>query len=318
MTKKTEKMNNPCNLNNGSLIPIADPNFIPWGHFNDLTTIFKMKLFYPAFITGMSGNGKTTSVIEAAAKTNRELIRINFTIETDEDDLLGSMRLIDGNTVWEDGPVVTAMKRGAVLLLDELSLASHKCLALMPILEGKPVYLKKTNEIVRPAPGFTIVATDNTKGRGSQDGRFVGTNVMNEALLDRFAVTFLQPYANEEIEAKIAFAMAESLNLDTETHKAFINRLVRWGDLTRKSFENGGTDDLISTRRVLDAIKAFSIFNDETKSIVMVTERFDEETKKAFRDLHDSLVPSDNKEIKEEEEEEPEENVDDLISQIPW
>ena len=154
-----------------NLVPSKDDNYVPFGNFTDVKKIIQSGIFYPTFITGLSGNGKTFSVEQACAALNRELIRVNITIETDEDDLIGGFRLVDGNTVWHNGPVVEALERGAVLLLDEVDLASNKILCLQSILEGKGVFLKKTGRYVNPAPGFTVVATANTKGKGSDDGR---------------------------------------------------------------------------------------------------------------------------------------------------
>ena len=264
-----------------TLVPQKDAGFVPFGNFTDLKKIISSKIFYPVFITGMSGNGKTFSVEQACATLNRELIRVNITIETDEDDLIGGFRLVDGNTVWHNGPVVEALERGAVLLLDEVDLASNKILCLQSILEGKGVYLKKTGKYITPAPGFTVVATANTKGKGSDDGRFIGTNVLNEAFLERFALTFEQEYPTPSIEAKILSKMCD----DDE----FVTRLVDWADIIRKTFNDGGIDEIISTRRLVHIINAYKIFGKRMKAIQSCVNRFDDETKESFLSLYEKI-----------------------------
>ena len=264
-----------------NLIPSKDDNYVPFGNFSDVKKIIQSRIFYPTFITGLSGNGKTFSVEQACATLNRELIRVNITIETDEDDLIGGFRLVDGNTVWHNGPVIEALERGAVLLLDEVDLASNKILCLQSILEGKGVFLKKTGRYVNPAPGFTVVATANTKGKGSDDGRFIGTNVLNEAFLERFALTFEQEYPTPAIEAKILGKMCD----DDE----FVTRLVDWADIIRKTFNDGGIDEIISTRRLVHIINAFKIFGKRMKAIESCVNRFDDETKESFLSLYEKI-----------------------------
>ena len=272
-----------------NLIPENDDTFVRFGPFSDIKTILKTRMFYPTFITGLSGNGKTFGVEQACAQLKRELIRVNITIETDEDDLIGGFRLIDGNTVWHNGPVIEALERGATLLLDEIDLASNKILCLQPILEGKGIFLKKIGKFVQPAPGFNIVATANTKGKGSDDGRFIGTNVLNEAFLERFPVTFEQDYPSPNIEKKILGRVAATLSL---TDIGFINHLVDWGDIIRKTFYDGGIDEIISTRRLVHILRAYSIFGDKMKAIQVCVNRFDEETKEAFLQLYDKVDPT--------------------------
>ena len=264
-----------------NLIPVEDPTFVKFGSFPDIKKIVASKIFYPAFITGLSGNGKTFSVEQACAQTGRELIRVNISIETDEDDLIGGFRLVDGNTVWHNGPVVEALERGAVLLLDEIDLASNKILCLQSILEGKGVFLKKIGKYVKPSKGFTVIATANTKGKGSDDGRFVGTNVLNEAFLERFPVTFEQAYPTPATEQK----MLDLLSADKEFNK----RLVDWADIIRRTFYDGGVDEIISTRRLVHIVKAFQIFGNRAKAITTCISRFDEETKQAFQELYDKV-----------------------------
>jgi len=264
-----------------NLIPEVVNTFVPFGNFNDVKKIIQSGIFYPAFITGLSGNGKTFSVEQACAKANRELIRVNISIETDEDDLIGGFRLVDGNTVWHNGPVVEALERGAVLLLDEIDLASNKILCLQSILEGKGVFLKKIGKYVKPAKGFTVVATANTKGKGSEDGRFVGTNVLNEAFLERFPVTFEQNYPHPATELKILEALC--------TDKEFCKRLTDWADIIRKTFFDGGIDEVISTRRLVHIVRAYEIFGNRAKAITACISRFDEETKEAFQQLYDKV-----------------------------
>ena len=269
-----------------NLVPDQDDAFVKFGPFNDVKAILKSKQFYPTFITGLSGNGKTFGVEQACAQLGRELIRVNITIETDEDDLIGGFRLVDGATVWHNGPVIEALERGAILLLDEVDLASNKILCLQPILEGKGLFLKKIGKFVRPAVGFNVIATANTKGKGSDDGRFIGTNVLNEAFLERFPVTFEQDYPAPSVEKRILGGVAANLGIsDTD----FIARLVDWGDIIRKTFYDGGIEEIISTRRLVHIVRAYNIFNDKMKAIQVCVNRFDDETKQAFLELNDKV-----------------------------
>ena len=264
-----------------NLVPEKDDTFVKFGNFNDIRKIVESRLFYPTFITGLSGNGKTFSVEQACAQLKRELIRVNITIETDEDDLIGGFRLVDGATVWHNGPVVEALQRGAILLLDEIDLASNKILCLQSILEGKGVFLKKIGKFVKPAAGFNVIATANTKGKGSDDGRFIGTNVLNEAFLERFPVTLEQEYPNTKIEQKILMAQCD----DTD----FCKRLCDWADIIRKTFFDGGIEEIISTRRLVHIVRAYSIFGDKAKAIQVCVNRFDDETKQSFLELYDKV-----------------------------
>lgn len=269
-----------------NLIPTKDDTFVKFGNYNDIRKIIQSQLFYPTFITGLSGNGKTFSVEQACAQLGRELIRVNITIETDEDDLIGGFRLVNGETVWHNGPVVEALERGAILLLDEIDLASNKILCLQSILEGKGVFLKKIGKYVRPTAGFNVFATANTKGKGSDDGRFIGTNVLNEAFLERFPVTLEQSYPAPATEQKILEGIA--LDLGVEDHD-FCKRLVDWADIIRKTFYDGGIEEIISTRRLVHIIRAYSIFNDKAKAIQVCVNRFDDETKQSFLELYDKV-----------------------------
>jgi MoxR-like ATPase len=269
-----------------SFIPKLDNSFVAWGNISDIKRILKSRLFFPVYLTGMSGNGKTFGIEQSCAMLGREMIRVNFTAETDEDDLFGGFRLVNGETVFQYGPVVEAMKRGAVLLLDEIDLGSHKIMALQSVLEGKGYFIKKRAEWIEPAPGFTIIATANTKGKGSDDGRFIGTNVLNEAFLDRFSVTMYQPYPSEAIERKILIKAAQGFGIDNESTDSFIPNLTMWGDIIRKTFEEGGVDEIVSTRRLVDILKSFSIFADRGKAIKMAIERFDDETRESFMSLY--------------------------------
>jgi len=269
-----------------NLIPSKDDNYVPFGNFTDVKKIIQSGIFYPTFITGLSGNGKTFSVEQACAALNRELIRVNITIETDEDDLIGGFRLVNGETVWHNGPVINALERGAILLLDEVDLASNKILCLQSILEGKGVYLKKTGRYVEPAKGFNVIATANTKGKGSDDGRFIGTNVLNEAFLERFALTFEQEYPTPAVETKILLRVAASLGKHDEE---FCTNLANWADIIRKTFKDGGIDEVISTRRLVHIMRAYAIWNDRMKAIKVCVNRFDEETKQSFVELYDKI-----------------------------
>ena len=269
-----------------SLVPAKSKNFVPFGSFADWHTIISSEMFYPMFITGLSGNGKTFGVEQACAKAGRECIRVNLTIETDEDNLIGGFRLIDGQTVYQKGPVTEAMERGAVLLLDEIDLASNKIMCLQPVLEGKPLFLKKIGEVVEPAPGFNIVATANTKGKGDEAGRFIGTNVLNEAFLERFPITFEQSYPSMTVEKKI---VAKELKILGVEDNEFAGLLVSWADTIRKTFFDGGVDEIIATRRLIHIAKAFSIFGDRLKAVELCVARFDEETKESFVDLYKKI-----------------------------
>jgi hypothetical protein len=264
-----------------NLIPEKDDSFVKFGNFSDIKKIIQSRLFYPSFITGLSGNGKTFLVEQACAQLKRELIRVNITIETDEDDLIGGFRLVNGETVWHNGPVIEALERGAVLLLDEVDLASNKILCLQSILEGKGVFLKKIGKFVQPKDGFNVIATANTKGKGSEDGRFIGTNVLNEAFLERFCVTFEQMYPSPATEQKI-------LESDCDD-KEFCKHLVDWADIIRKTFYDGGIDEIISTRRLVHIVRAYNIFGNKSKAIDVCTARFDDETKSAFLELYDKV-----------------------------
>ena len=268
----------------GNIIPEKDATFVSFGNYSDLKSIIKSKMFYPVFITGLSGNGKTFGTTQACAELKRELIRVNITIETDEDDLLGGYRLKDGQTVWQNGPVIEAMERGAVLLLDEIDLASNKIMCLQPILEGSGVYVKKINKFVKPAHGFTVVATANTKGQGSDDGKFIGTNVLNEAFLERFPITFEQSYPAAKVEEKILTnIMATTGKVDGE----FAKKLVTWADVIRKTYFDGGVDEIISTRRLTHIVQAYSIFKgNKMKAIEVCVNRFDDDTKNSFMELY--------------------------------
>ena len=273
----------------GNIVPVKDPVFVPWGHYKDIKQIVSSKQFYPIFITGLSGNGKTMNVQQACAQTKRECIRVNITIETDEDDLLGGYRLQDGQTVWQNGPVIEAMERGALLLLDEIDLASNKVMCLQPILEGNGVFLKKINKFVAPVEGFNVIATANTKGQGSEDGKFIGTNILNEAFLERFPITVEQSYPTNKIENKILANVLVKRNLTTQKDEKFANNLVTWADVIRKTFYEGGVDEIISTRRLVHIIEAFAIFKDKMKAIELCTNRFDTDTKTSFADLYTKI-----------------------------
>ena len=269
-----------------NLVPDQDNTFVKFGPFADVKKIIQSKQFYPIFLTGLSGNGKTFSVEQACATLKRELVRVNITIETDEDDLIGGFRLVNGETVWHNGPVIEALERGAILLLDEIDLASNKILCLQSVLEGTGVFLKKIGKFVKPAAGFNVIATANTKGKGSDDGRFIGTNVLNEAFLERFPVTFEQDYPSPNIEKKILGGVASNLGV---TDTDFLARLVDWGDIIRKTFYDGGIEEIISTRRLVHIVRAFSIFKDKAKAIKVCVNRFDDETKQSFLELYDKV-----------------------------
>ena len=296
------------------LVPEKDPLYVPFGNFNDVYSIIKSGRYYPAFITGLSGNGKTFMVEQACAKAKREFFRVNITVETDEDDLLGHYALIDGNTVWQDGPVVKAMERGAILLLDEIDLASSKIMCLQPVLEGKGVFLKKVNRFVSPSIGFNVLATANTKGKGSEDGRFIGTNILNEAFLERFPITIEQVYPSMATERKILEKVFASL--DITGYGDFAEKLVTWADIIRKTFYEGGIDEIIATRRLVHIVNAYGIFGDRKKALEMCIARFDEDTKTSFLDLYSKcdseVVVTDEESTETVEETSTEETEDNL------
>ena len=274
------------NMEKQNLVPSKFEGFVPWGHFKDIKQIVKSGIFYPVFVTGLSGNGKTLMIEQVHAEMGKELIRVNITIETDEDDLLGGFRLVNGETKFVPGPVIEAMEKGCTLLLDECDLGSNKLMCLQPVLEGKGVYLKKVNKWVTPKDGFNVMATANTKGKGSEDGRFIGTNILNEAFLERFAITIEQPYPANSVEKKIVMG---SMTKYGAVDEDFATNLVTWSEVIRKTFFDGGVDELISTRRLDHIAKSFSIFKDKQKSIELCVARFDEDTKVSFLDLYSKI-----------------------------
>lgn len=272
-------------------VPEKDKSYVSWGYFRDVKQIIEANTFYPLFIAGLSGNGKTMMVEQACAESKRKYVRVNITEETDEDDLIGGFRLVNGETVWCDGPIPQAMKQGAICLIDEIDRGSNKLMCLQAVLEGKPLYIKKTGAVVNPAKGFNILATANTKGRGSEDGRFTGARILDEAFLERFVATLDQPYPSTAVEKKIILnAMDLYGNFDGE----FADNLVTWADIIRKTYEDGGVDDLISTRRLVHIARTYGIFGDRKKAIELCISRFDEDTRVAFLDLYtkvDSKAP---------------------------
>jgi len=287
------------NSDNFKIIPEKMSNYVPFGHFKDVENIIKSKIFFPVFVTGLSGNGKTLMIEQVCAKLKRELFRVNITIETDEDDLMGGHTLVNGNIVFREGPVIKAMRKGAVLLLDEVDLGSNKMMCLQSVLEGKGYLIKKTGEWVTPAEGFTVLATANTKGQGSEDGKFIGTQIMNEAMLERFAITMQQEYPPVTTERKI---LAKEMELTGSVDQEFVEKLVDWADVIRKTFYEGAIDDVITTRRLVHIVNAYRMFGDKLKSIQMCISRFDEETRNAVLDLYTkidagvSLTDEDNSE----------------------
>ena len=296
-----------------SYVPSKVNGYVKFGHYNDIKTIAKSGQFYPIFITGLSGNGKTMMIEQVHAEIKKELFRVNITIETDEDDMIGHYALVDGRTVWQDGPVTMAMERGATLLLDEVDLASNKIMCLQPVLEGNPLLIKKEGRIVRPAPGFTVMATANTKGKGSEDGRFIGTNILNEAFLERFPVTVEQEYPSVSVEKKIVIKLMENLGCVDEE---YAGKLVDWADLIRKTFYDGGVDEIIATRRLVHIVHAYAIFKDRMKAIAMCVARFDDQTKEVFMDLYSKL--DEKVSVEENSDSEKSEWEAGKTDEIPW
>jgi midasin (ATPase involved in ribosome maturation) len=274
-------------VNNDIFVPQKDESFVAWGHCKDLSMIVQSKSFYPVYITGLSGNGKTMMVEQACAKTNREYIRVQITPETDEDDLIGGFRLINGETVFSKGPVIKAMEKGAVLLIDEIDRGSNKIMCLQGVLEGKPVLIKKTGEVISPSYGFNVIATANTKGKGSDDGRFIAATIIDEAFLERFTITLEQPYPGMTVEKKIV--MNHMLKFGC-VNPTFADSLTVWAETIRKTFEDGGVNELVSTRRLCHIVQSFSIFKDEKKAIELCVSRFDQDTKEAFLDLYSKIA----------------------------
>lgn len=270
-----------------SLIPAKDNNFVPFGNFNDLEQIIKSGIFYPTYISGPTGNGKSTMVEQICAKHKKPLIRVNLNMMSDEDQLIGSKTLEDGNVVIVEGPVLIAMRQGTTLLLDEVDAGSaNTLLCLQPILEGKPYYFKLKNEVIVPTPGFNMIATANTKGKGSDDGRYIGTNILNEAFLERFAITFEQEYPTAKVELKIITNLMDFYGCKDEE---FAETLVKWADAIRKTFNDGGVDEIVTTRRMTHIVRAFSIFKNKKKAVELCCNRFDSLTKNAFEDLFDKV-----------------------------
>lgn len=286
-------------------IPKVAPGFVPWGHCKDLEKIISSKIFFPVFITGLTGGGKTFSIQQVAAKVKRECIRVNITIETDEDDLIGGFRLsADENggtkTVWHDGPVIQAMERGAILLLDEIDLASNKIMCLQPVLEGDAIYIKKIGKKISPNPGFNIIATANTKGKGSESGEYIFTNMLNEAFLDRFAITLEQPYPPMATEVELLQKHAATLNLNPSIVNLFIDSLSKWANIIRKTFQDGGCDEVISTRRLVHILNSYAIFGgNKKKAINTCLDRFDPNTKSVFWDAYSKVDKAADEELKE-------------------
>ena len=271
---------------NVKIVPEKMSNYVPFGHFKDVKNIIKSKIFFPVFITGLSGNGKTLMIEQTCAQLKRELYRVNITIETDEDDLMGGHTLVNGNIIFREGPVIKAMRKGAVLLLDEVDLGSNKLMCLQSVLEGKGYLIKKTGEWVTPKKGFTILATANTKGQGSEDGKFIGTQIMNEAMLERFAITMQQEYPPVTTERKI---LAKEMELTGDVDSEFVEKLVDWADIIRKTFYEGGIDDVVTTRRLVHIVNAYRMFGDKLKSIQMCISRFDEDTRNSILDLYTKI-----------------------------
>jgi len=267
-------------------VPAKDSTFVKWGYFKDVKQIIDSGMFFPMYVAGLSGNGKTMMIEQACANAKREYVRVQITPETDEDDLIGGFRLLNGETVFAKGPVIKAMEAGAILLIDEIDRGSNKLMCLQGVLEGKPVLIKKTGEVVQPAPGFNVIATANTKGQGDEAGRFIAATIIDEAFLERFNVTLEQPYPTIKVEKRIVVNHMEKFGADDTE---FAEKLVNWGQAIRKTFEDGGVDDIISTRRLCHIVQTFSIFNDKMKSIELCVNRFDPDTRAAFIDLYEKI-----------------------------
>jgi len=283
-------------MNDEVFVPQKDQSFVSWGHFKDVVSVIKSSIFYPVYVTGLSGNGKTMMVEQACAKLNREYVRVQITPETDEDDLIGGFRLVNGETVFNKGPVIKAMEKGAILLIDEIDRGSNKIMCLQGVLEGKPVLIKKTGEVINPSNGFNVIATANTKGKGSEDGRFIAATIIDEAFLERFTITLEQPYPSSSVERKIIINHMQKFNCLDES---FADNLTVWSETIRKTFADGGVDEIISTRRLCHIVQSYSIFGDKLKAIQLCVSRFDEDTRDGFLDLYTKVdaepAPEQNK-----------------------
>ena len=283
-------------MNDEVFVPQKDESFVSWGHFKDVVSVIKSSIFYPIYVTGLSGNGKTMMVEQACAKLNREYVRVQITPETDEDDLIGGFRLVNGETVFNKGPVIKAMEKGAILLIDEIDRGSNKIMCLQGVLEGKPVLIKKTGEVINPSNGFNVIATANTKGKGSEDGRFIAATIIDEAFLERFTITLEQPYPSSNVERKIIINHMQKFDCLDES---FADNLTVWSETIRKTFADGGVDEIISTRRLCHIVQSYSIFGDKLKAIQLCVSRFDEDTRDGFLDLYTKVdaepAPEQNK-----------------------
>lgn len=283
---KKSKIQSVARIEEGAIIPKVNSLYVPFGFFNSMKSIVKSERYYPVFVSGLSGNGKTLMVEQACAQTKREWIRVNISPETDEDDLIGGFRLLDGETKWFDGPVIQAMKAGSVLVLDEIDRGSNKLMCIQGVLEGKGILIKKTGEYVEPAQGFNVIATANTKGKGDETGRYMAATILDDAFLERFPITVEQEYPDVKIEAKILAKVFDNLGM---TDKSFADNLVKWADIIRKTFEEGAIDEIISTRRLVHIAEAYTIFGDKMEAIKLCINRFDAETKNAFLDLYSKI-----------------------------
>ena len=286
--------------NDEVFVPDFDPTFVPWGNFAEIVKVLKSGMFYPTFVSGLSGNGKTFQIEQACAKLNREYVRVQISPETDEDDLIGGFRLIKGETVFQKGPVIKAMEAGAVLMIDEIDRGTNKIMCLQGVLEGKPVLIKKTGEVVEPKDGFNVIATANTKGKGSEDGRYSGATVIDDAFLERFTITLEQTFPTIATEEKIVMKhMSKFEAVDEE----FAKLLVGWADAIRKTFYDEGIDEVISTRRLCHIVQTFSIFGKRDKAIALCVNRFDDDTKEAFIDLYEKVDATINAPVPEFDDE---------------
>jgi MoxR-like ATPase len=289
--------------NDEVFVPDSDPTYVPWGNYKDIESIIRSGVFYPTYVTGLSGNGKTFMIEQACARLNREYVRVQITPETDEDDLIGGFRLINGETVFAKGPVIKAMEAGAILLIDEIDRGSNKIMALQGVLEGKPVMIKKTGQVVKPKAGFNVIATANTKGKGSEDGRFIAATIIDEAFLERFTITVEQPYPTAATERKILNKHMDKFGVnDTD----YTEKLVTWAETIRKTYEDGGVEEIVSTRRLCHIVQSFAIFKDKMKAIQLCVNRFDEDTKEAFLDLYTKVDAT---------VEAPQKSIDDVLNE---
>ena len=278
-------------------IPTLKKHYVQWGNYKDVERLLASNKFFALYLTGDSGTGKDIMIEQACAKLGRAMIRVQITRETKEDQLVGSKSLVNGNIVYEDGPIVWAAENGACINLSEISAGdANELLCLQHVLEGDAFFVKSANKWVTPKAGFCVIATDNTKGMGSDSGKFVGTNILNSAFLERFKMTMEQQYPPVKIEREIL--AKEMLRHKSEVDTKFIEELSDWVAVIRKTYMDEGIDEQITTRRACHIVDVHCNFFPVDKAIQLCTARFDDTTQAAFLTLWEKMKTG---EIKNEE-----------------